>query len=145
MTGTKFHNLRFDIRKRCNNVKYKQYKDYWWRWIKCEWNSFEQFRKDMYSSYIEHTKYNSYTSIDRIDNNWNYCKENCRRATRDIQRNNSSQNVYIEYNWETNTLNNICKKYKKKYALVQCRLKRWWNIDMAMNKQLTPHWYRVNT
>jgi len=51
---------------------------------------FEEFRDDMYKSYLEHVEkyWEKETSIDRIDNNWNYCKENCKRSTPKEQSNN---------------------------------------------------------
>ncbi len=33
------------------------------------------------------------TTIDRIDVDWDYCKDNCRRATMREQQNNRSNNL----------------------------------------------------
>jgi len=65
----------YNILQRCNNTNNKRYKNRWWRWIKCEWGSFEEFYKDMWSYYKK------WLSIDRKDNDWNYSKDNCRWAT----------------------------------------------------------------
>ena len=70
---------------RCNSPRDASYKYYWARWISCLWNSFQEFYDDMVDEYIEH--WNEYwfdkkwTQLDRIDNNWHYCKENCRWVT----------------------------------------------------------------
>jgi len=82
LSTTKIYDVFNWIKKRCNNIKSNNYKDYWWRWIKCLWNNFEEFYKDMWENYKE------WLSIDRINVNWNYCKENCRWATAKEQANN---------------------------------------------------------
>lgn len=54
------------------------------------WKSFSEFYKDMWESYEAHVKeFGEYeTTIDRIDANWDYCKENCRWATKSEQVHN---------------------------------------------------------
>jgi len=74
-----------DAKRRCTNPKDKAYVRYWWRGIKFLRDSFDEFYADMSEGYIQHiNEYGmgtKYTQLDRIDNDWNYCKENCRRIT----------------------------------------------------------------
>ena len=56
----------------------------------------------MWASYEEHVKkyWEKDTTLDRINPNWNYCKENCRWATIKEQQNNRTNNHGIEYDWK---------------------------------------------
>ena len=60
----------------------------------------------MWDSYEEHKKeyWEKDTTIDRIDVNWNYCKENCTWKTKKEQVNNQRSNTIVEINWEQHNI-----------------------------------------
>lgn len=80
-----------DIKKRCYNPKFVQYKDYGGRGISVcdEWrNNYSAFRDfAMSHGYDPSAKFGECT-IDRIDVNGNYCPENCRFVDMKTQRHN---------------------------------------------------------
>lgn len=127
LTHSKIYRLFTQIRHRCNGPQAKNYDNYWWRWIRCERESFEDFYRDMWSTYKE------WLSIDRIDNNWNYCKENCRRATNKEQADNRRSNVEIEYNGLKMNLINRANYLWVKRNLIINRLDKWRPPHIALS------------
>lgn len=136
------HNPLYSIwdcmRRRCYNKNHKDYKDYWWRGILIEWNNIQEFVNDMYDSYMEH--YNIYwkdTTIDRIDNNWNYCKENCRWVTMKEQCKNRRNTIVYEKDWvKYYSLWEICKLANISEWTLRSRINHWMNIEEALSKPL---------
>lgn len=115
MTSTKIYFVYNWIKARCNNIKNKSYPRYWWRWIRCEWTSFEEFYYDMSESYKE------WLQLDRIDVNWNYCKENCRWATTKEQSMNKRNTLM--YKWMP--LIKYCELNWISYNMARARIRRW--------------------
>ncbi len=98
MSRTILYNTWQCMITRCCNPDNPAYKDYGGRGIKvCErWRiDYTAFLADMGQPPTK--RY----SLDRIDNNGNYCKENCRWATTKQQSRNSRHNVHIEHNGES--------------------------------------------
>jgi RNA polymerase sigma factor (sigma-70 family) len=98
LSHSRFYNIFKGIKQRCTDKNCDSYKRYGAVGIRIEWKDVVEFKKDMYESYLEHVKLfgEKDTSIDRIDNNGNYCKKNCRWATRKEQARNTRANVFID-------------------------------------------------
>lgn len=126
MAYDRFYHIYHDAKKRCENDKTRSYKDYWLRWIKMEWKTFEDFKNDMYESYIDHiNKYWEHnTTIDRIDVNWNYCKNNCRWIWLNEQAANKRNTIRIW--WKL--LKQIAKDTWLSYSCIYHRVRMWQNV-----------------
>jgi len=89
LTRTAIYKSWCGIKERCNNVENENYGG---RGIKydAKWENFEGFFEDMGPTYKKGL------SIDRIDSNGDYCKDNCRWADAQMQgANRRSCYVYL--------------------------------------------------
>lgn len=96
MHNTRQYQTWADMKTRCDNVKHKWYPEYGGRGIGYQesWASFEVFWEDMKDTYQDHL------TLDRIDNDKSYSKENCRWAEANFQSHNqrkskNSKNKYL--------------------------------------------------
>ena len=114
--------------RRCNNPKDKEYHNYGGRGIQCLWKKFEEFKNDMYDSYLKHLeKYGKEnTTLDRINNDGNYCKENCRWATIKEQNRNKRTNVFLTYQNKTMTITDWSKYLRISLSTIRGRIRRGW-------------------
>lgn len=131
MTGTKIRGVWHTMVHRCTDPKTISYPTYGGRGIGvCEkWLSFEGFYEDMGGSYQEGL------TLDRKDNNGDYCKENCRWVTYKEQANNTRSNKILTIKGERLTLAQACEKYNAPYDRTKARLHSGWSDEDAV---LTP-------
>jgi hypothetical protein len=135
------HNSRLYIiwtgmKQRVNNDKTGNYGN---RGIKfCEeWTNFINFYNDMVNEYEEHCKQygESNTTLDRIDVNGDYCRENCRWATYQVQENNKRNNTKIVIEGKVHTLRELSIISGIKYSTLESRIKEY---KYPINKILSP-------
>lgn len=126
MWKTSYYRRWLAINQRCTNLNYSQYKDYGGRGIRNEWTSFEDFKKDMYPSYLEHLKKHGerQTRIERINNDENYNNQNCRWATCKEQMRNRRNNHMITANGKTQCLTDWAIEIGIGYPALWKRLKK---------------------
>lgn len=117
------------IKERCYNQNHVFYKNYGGRGIKvCErWLvSYLNFLEDM------GRKPEGCTSIDRIDNDRDYCKENCRWSTDKEQANNRRSNKMLKYQGETLTMAQLADKIGMDQHTLAKRLRRGYSMEAAV-------------
>lgn len=126
------------IKQRCNNSNSTEYKNYGSRGIKNEWNNIEDFVRDMKTEYDKHVKKHGKknTSIDRINNDGNYCKDNCKWATKEEQANNTRRNKFLTYKGITKTIAQWEKIYNFKQDVLRRRIMRGWNVKRAIEEPI---------
>lgn len=133
MTNTKEFQAWMNMKARCNNPKFKLYPRYGGRGIQVcvEWQSnFESFYRDMGK------RPSPKHSLDRIDNNKGYSKDNCRWATIGEQALNTSRNVYIEKDGIKLSITQWSLKLGGTSNLIANRLLRGWSIERAISTQV---------
>ena len=120
LRNTRLYNIWADIKNRTLNPKYKHYNDYGGRGIIiCE-----EWKNDFMSFYnwAMENGYSDELSNDRINNDGNYCPENCRWTTPTIQarnrrlgKNNTSGYKGVYYYKSTGKYQASIKDGKQKY------------------------------
>lgn len=128
LTGQRPYRIWRHILNRCENPKTKHYDRYGGRGITvCErWQRFENFLADMGLPFEGAT-------IDRINNDDGYYKENCRWATMKEQISNTKRNIWIAYNGERKTLRQWAEVTGVNHCTLRGRLKSGWDIGKALS------------
>lgn len=131
----RLYDIWAQMKMRCNNQNNKAYKNYGGRGITVcdEWeHSYSSFREWAYNNgYDEHASRCKCT-LDRIDNNGNYCPENCRFVDYGIQMNNRRSNHTLTYNNETHTMTEWSEITGLDFRVIQSRIKRGWTIERTL-------------
>ena len=141
MSYTPFHWKWCSMIQRCIDKNYHKYPIYGGRGIKVckKWSIFENFKKDMYESYLEHlSKFGAKsTTLDRINVNGDYSKRNCRWATKMEQSNNTRKNINVAFRGETHTLKEWSRILKLNYiTLYQRYVLRGWSSKKSFTNNL---------
>lgn len=134
LSKAKIYNTWNSMKARCYNTKSSSYKRYGGRGISVceEWSkSFETFY-----AWSMQNGYNENLTIERIDNNGNYCPENCKWISKKEQCRNRRTNISFEYNGEKHILTEWCEIFNLDYKLVHNRIyKMKWSFEKSI---LTP-------
>lgn len=133
------YRLWINIKSRCYNPNVINYKDYGGRGIKIsqEWLTFSNFQKDMLPTYKKGL------SIDRINNDKGYSKENCKWSNASEQALNRRKKIsearknnrFFEFKGILDTLPNWARFFRmNKNTLVGRVYISKWSFERALMK-----------
>lgn len=142
LSDSRLYQIWCNMKSRCDNERHDFYMNYGGRGIKYQqsWASFDNFYEDMGFTYKDGL------SLERVDVNGNYCKENCcwidikdQAKNRRKSKNNTSGFTGVDYytdshgtlycraRWvecgKSKSKHFSCKKYKNAYELA-CEFRR---------------------
>lgn len=130
MSNSRLYRIWNAMKERCQCTTNAQYNDYGGRGIIvcAEWrDSFETFYDWAISNgYAEHL------TIDRIDTNGNYCPDNCRWATPEMQNSNKRNNHILTYNGKTQTIQRWSKETGIPFTTLLYRVNNGWTVKAAL-------------
>lgn len=128
VAGSRLYGVWATVKSRCFNPNFPKYARYGARGITmCDrWkNSFVDFLADMGEPPEGYT-------LERIDNNGNYCPENCRWATRKEQSRNQSTNRVGIVDGQTMCVAEASERFGVKYRTIIGRLNRGLTMEQAV-------------
>lgn len=116
------------MKERCNVPSHHYYSRYGGRGIGYapEWESFEGFYADMGDCPPG-------LSLDRINGDADYSKQNCRWADAQTQQNNTKQNVWLTLNGETRTAAQWARELSIPAYLIYGRTRNGWTPERALS------------
>lgn len=128
---SRLHRIWDAMKQRCLNQKNNNYHRYGARGIMVceEW-------RNNFKAFYDWAMGNGYTddlTIDRIDNDGNYCPENCRWATLHEQNRNRRTSRMITFNGKTQCMLDWAKELEIKPITMVARFRRGWSVERAFN------------
>lgn len=130
MSGTRIYSEWQQIKCRCYNKGCARYADWGGRGIKVcdQWkNDFEAFYK-----WAMENGYKDNLTIDRIDNDGDYCPQNCRWVDQKTQCRNRRSNVNITIGNSTRTMTEWCEIFQIDYENAIAKYHR--NNDITIDE-----------
>lgn len=139
MSKTRFYGIYSWMWNRCNNAKTISYPNYWAKGIKVEWGSFDEFKRDMYDTYLQLSEQitEKFVSIDRKNPKANYSKENCTWVHLYEQpKNKRIPMKRLSYNWKNKTITEWAEELGFKRDTILGRIKYWWSNEKILSTPL---------
>lgn len=139
-TKTKLHEIWANMKNRCGETKSHD-KNYYGRGIKVcdEWMKYDNFSK-----WAKENGYKEGLSLERIDNDGNYCPENCTWIERSKQQRNKQKTHWVEFQGKRMPLVEACEISGVKYNTAYERLNRGWTVDETFTIPVNKIIYRRN-
>lgn len=131
-TYDRLNKIYFGMIHRCYNTKSTEYHKYGGRGIKVcdEWLGPDGYHN--FKNFAISTGYNEDLTLDRIDNDGNYCPENCRWTTVKVQSNNRSTTHYLLYDNHVFSIKIWSEIVHLPISTFRNRLERGWSIEEAL-------------
>lgn len=119
------------MKARCNNPLTKNYHSYGGRgiFVDASLSTFEGFISVLGES-------PEGTSLDRINNDGPYSKDNVRWATKNTQMRNKSNNRFLAFNGKSQTIADWSKDTGISIATIWARLKYGFTVEDALTKKI---------
>ena len=129
---TRLYSIWDNMKQRCSNSNRGDYQRYGERGIVVspEWR--ESF--SVFCEWALTHGYDEHLTIDRRNNDGNYCPENCRWIDRVGQMNNYGRNHVIEFKGKSQTLQQWANETGINSSTIRERLNEWdWTIEEALS------------
>jgi hypothetical protein len=122
---------------RCYNPKNKRYRDYGGRGIEV----YQEWKEDptAFFKWADKNGYEKGLTIDRIDNNGNYCPENCRWVSNTENQNNKRNTRWITFKGKTVSVTDWARELNLNPETIRSRLRMGWSDEDALKRPLEIH------
>lgn len=127
--GTVMYKTWTGMKTRCTNPNSKAYANYGGRGIAFDpaWADFAAFVSDM-------GERPDGCTLERIDNDKGYSKDNCKWATTAEQSRNTRQNVNLTFNGKTQCMTDWANELFIPYPTIQDRVRRGWSVEKILTR-----------